>query len=103
MYSKLQLPLLLSLLALPVPASSAQPDQKTLDAACEAARQVKIEKDKIFLVQECVEKKLQSDRAACEKFYADHGAQAGRRAPLYYDLPECVAAFKNKNSGSRRR
>lgn len=103
MHSKPRLVLFLSLLVLPGLATSAPPNQEALDAACEAARQVKIEKDKVFLVEECVEKKLQRDRASCERFYADHGAQSGRRAPLYYDLPECVAAFENREGGSRRR
>ena len=103
MSAKLRLPLLLSLLVLPALASSAQPSQDALDAACETARRTRIEKDKVVLVQECVDKKLQQDRAACEKFYADHGARRGKRPPLYYDLPECVAAFEYRESGSGRR
>jgi hypothetical protein len=43
-------------------------------------------------------------RAECERFYADYGARMGGRAPLFYDLPECVAAFEflqgNDRAGS---
>jgi hypothetical protein len=31
-------------------------------------------------------------------FYSDFGAQSGHRAPLFYDLPECVKAFEYQNS-----
>ena len=44
----------------------------------------------------------QADRKACETFYADFGAQSGRRAPLFYDLPECVEAFEYQNSQRQR-
>ena len=40
--------------------------------------------------------------AACEAFYSDFGAQSGNRAPLFYDLPECVEAFDFQNSHRRR-
>ncbi len=34
----------------------------------------------------------------CQRFYSDYGARTGDRAPLYYDLPECVAAFEYRQS-----
>jgi hypothetical protein len=36
----------------------------------------------------------QPSREACEDFYADYGGRMGGRAPLFYDLPECVKAFE---------
>ena len=41
------------------------------------------------------------DRAYCERFYADYGAATGNRGPLFYDLPECEAAFDYQNSQRR--
>ena len=48
---------------------------------------------KAQFVEECVANKEKSSREHCERFYADYGNQMGGRAPLFYDLPECVAAF----------
>ena len=72
--------------------------QAELDALCEAARQKKITVERARLVDECVEKKQRSDRAACERFYADYGARSGNRPPLFYDLPECEEAHKFRTS-----
>lgn len=69
-------------------------EQAKLDAACEAAREKKLAPLRAGFIEECVEKKQRPDRAACERFYADFGNQSGRRAPLFYDLPECVKAFE---------
>ncbi len=63
-------------------------------AACEAAREKKLAPLRAGFIEECVEKKQRPDRVACERFYADFGNQSGRRAPLFYDLPECVKAFE---------
>jgi len=41
-------------------------------------------------------------RAYCERFYADFGAQSGKRAPLFYDLPQCVYAFEFRRRNARR-
>jgi len=77
--------------------------QAQLDAACEAAREAKLAPLRQQFVDECVENGDQPDRKACEAFYADYGAQSGRRAPLFYDLPECVEAFEYQNSERKRR
>jgi hypothetical protein len=69
-------------------------EQAKLDSACEAARQKMLAPMRAEYIDECVEKKQRSDRASCERFYADFGNQSGRRAPLFYDLPECVKAFE---------
>ena len=81
---------LMILVALPTQAS----EQAKLDAACEAAREQKLAPMRAGFIEECIEKKQRPDRAACERFYADFGNQAGNRAPLFYDLPECVKAFE---------
>ena len=72
--------------------------QAELDAACESARQRKIAVERAKAVEECVELKQRSDRAACERFYADFGERVGGRPPLFYDLPECVAAHEFRTS-----
>lgn len=76
--------------------------QAELDAACEAAREKKLAPLRKQFIEECVEKKEQPSRQACETFYADYGAQSGNRAPLFYDLPECVEAFEYQNSQRQR-
>ena len=75
----------------------AEAEQARLDQACEDARQKILSVERAQLVEECVAKKFpRNDRAGCERFYADHGAAAGGRAPLYMNLPECVAAHDNR-------
>jgi hypothetical protein len=68
--------------------------QAELDAACEEARERRLAPERERFIEECVAKEQKPDRAACERFYSDYGAQSGKRAPLYYDLPECVEAFE---------
>jgi len=77
-------------------------EQARLDAVCEQAREKKLAPMRAQFVEECVQNKEQADRKACETFYADFGAQSGRRAPLFYDLPECVEAFEFQNSQRQR-
>jgi len=82
------------LVALPAHANKQRDgEQAKLDAACETARQEKLAPMRAGFIDECVEKKQRPDRASCERFYADFGNQSGNRAPLFYDLPECVKAF----------
>ena len=76
--------------------------QAKLDAACEQAREVKLAPMREKFIEDCVRNKEQPDRRSCEVFYADFGAQSGRRAPLFYDLPECVEAFDFQNSQRQR-
>jgi hypothetical protein len=77
--------------------------QARLDAACEAAREEKLAPMREGFVEECVREGHQRSREACEDFYADFGAQSGNRAPLFFDLPECVEAFDFQNSQRRSR
>jgi hypothetical protein len=67
--------------------------QAKLDAACEAARQEKLAPLRRKYTQQCVANKELPSREECERFYADYGERTGRKAALFYDLPECVAAF----------
>jgi hypothetical protein len=76
--------------------------QAELDAACEAAREKKLAPMREQYIEECVKNGEQPDRRSCEVFYSDFGAQSGNRAPLFYDLPECVEAFDFQNSQRRR-
>jgi len=76
--------------------------QAELDAACEAAREAKLAPLREKFVAECVRNGEQPDRQFCETFYADYGARSGNRAPLFYDLPECVEAFEFQNSQRQR-
>lgn len=77
--------------------------QAELDAACEAAREEKLAPMREQHIENCVKNREQRDRQACEVFYSDFGAQSGNRAPLFYDLPECVEAFDFQNSQRRSR
>ena len=70
--------------------------QAELDAACEAAREAKLAPLRAQYIEECVAKEQRQDRAACERFYADYGSRSGDRAPLFSDLPECVAAHNHR-------
>ena len=72
--------------------------QAELDARCEAARQRAISQAKSTYIEECVREGQRPDRAACERFYANYGERAGNRAPLFYDLPACVAAHDYRSS-----
>ena len=77
--------------------------QAELDAACESARDAKLHTLRSGYVEECVRDEGK-ERTYCEKFYADHGAGTGNRGPMFYDLPECEAAFeyqKSQRSSSR--
>ena len=82
---------------------AAEAEQAQLDQACEDAREKKLAPERAALIEECVANRFpRPDRAGCERFYADHGnATAGGRAPLYMDLPECVAAHENRQGGRR--
>jgi hypothetical protein len=85
---------IMALTMLVAPPIFAKSEQAKLDAACEAAREKKLAPLRAGYIEECIEKKQRPDRAACERFYADFGNQSGNRAPLFYDLPDCVKAFE---------
>ena len=96
-------PMLCLMLATDAPADRNRDEkQAKLDAACEEAREVKLAPMREKFVEECVTEGQQRDRESCEDFYADFGAQSGNRAPLFFDLPECVEAFEFQNSQRQR-
>ncbi len=74
--------------------------QQSLDAQCEAARELKLAPERANYIEECVREKIKDSRKECERFYSDYGAQSGPTPPLYYDLPACVKAFEfRQNNG----
>jgi hypothetical protein len=86
---------LLLLLADPVLAKESRDEkQARLDAVCEVERQKKLAPMRAGFVEECVANKALPSRDACVTFYADYGNRMGGRAPLFYDLPDCVIAFE---------
>ena len=79
--------------------------QAALDAVCEAARERQLAPMRAYYIEQCVQqrRRVSGDvRAQCERFYADFGQQSGNRAPLFYDLPECVYAFEFRRGNARR-
>ena len=82
--------------------SDRESTQSQLDAECEAARERKLAPERASYIEECVRDKVKDSRETCERFYRDYGARSGNRAPLYYDLPECVRAFESSRSTRRR-
>jgi hypothetical protein len=87
--------LLVSILISPTLAKeSREGKQARLDAACEVERQKKIAPMRNKYTAECVSNKELPSQQECERFYADYGERMGGRAPLFYDLPECVTAFE---------
>ncbi len=103
-HSGILLPAVATILLCGVPVGSAtagedrEQKQAELDAACEQAREQVLKPLREQYVEQCVRNGEQDSREACEVFYSDYGAQSGNRAPLFYDLPECVAAFDYQNS-----
>jgi len=79
-----------------------QAKQAELDAACEAAREVKLAAVRLQLTEECAEKKWpRQDRASCERYYSDYGITTPHQVGLFYDLPECVKAHDYRTSYRR--
>ena len=79
-------------------AEDRQNKQAELDAACEAARQASLAPRKSEIYQECIDKFKKSAEVCEEEADGYNGNRVGR-SPLFYDLPECEAAFeyqKNK-------
>ena len=77
---------------------SREAKQARLDNACEAARQKMLAPMREQFVKECVASEELPSREECERFYADYGERMGGRAPLFFDLPECVTAFEFQQS-----
>ena len=98
MKSLILLVLILIVTAPALAKESREAKQARLDGVCEVARQEKLAPMRKQVVEECVANKELPNRAECERFYADYGERMGGRAPLFYDLPECVTAFEFQQS-----
>ena len=98
-YTSLMVVTLTLFLASPANAKESREEkQAKLDQACEVAREKKLAPMRKGFVEECVANKEQPNRNDCERFYADYGGRMGGRAPLFYDLPQCVEAFEYQQS-----
>jgi len=67
--------------------------QAELDGICEEARQRALLPTKKKIYQECLNKKIKGE-SECAQDADSYNGNRGAAAPLYYDLPECEAAFK---------
>jgi hypothetical protein len=72
-------------------------EQAGLDAACEAARQTALAPKRAALYQECIET-FNKSAEVCETEVADYNGNRVNAGPLFYDLPECEAAFEYRNT-----
>lgn len=76
-----------------------------LDRRCEAARAAKLAPIRAELIDKCV-RIDKRPRESCENEFAHHGdtkrtARGKAVAGLFYDLPECVAAFEARQKYRR--
>jgi hypothetical protein len=75
----------------------AQSEQAALDADCEAARQTALAPKRSEIYQECVDK-FKKSAEFCEQDAAGYNGNRVNGSPLFYDLPECEAAFEYRNA-----
>lgn len=80
------------------PTAEQRATQSELDAACEVARQKNIAVEQAREIERCLKDNEAPDRASCEELYKYYGEATGNRPALFYDLPECKAAHKFRNS-----
>lgn len=73
-----------------------QSEQAELDAACEAARQTALAPKRSEIYQECIDK-FKKSAEVCEKEADGYNGNRVGASPLFYDLPECEAAFEYRN------
>ncbi|MCK6371362.1 MAG: hypothetical protein L6Q83_08585 [Gammaproteobacteria bacterium] len=95
-----------AILLITLPAVADEPTLEELEAACEAARQAKLEPLREQEIAKCKADR-HNDPAWCERFYRGYGEGGrhfdGRPIPrLFDDLPECVAAHEARRRKSRR-
>ena len=74
---------------------------EALDRRCEGAREAMIAPLRKAEIERCIETGT-GDRAWCETFWADYGepvyTASGTFTPgMFYDLPECVDAWNERN------
>ena len=78
-------------------APAVEQDQAAMDAACQSARQEQLAPLREQSLQQCLTQG-EKDKATCEAEAANYGERVGIRQAMFYDLPECEAAFNNKRS-----
>jgi nanoRNase/pAp phosphatase (c-di-AMP/oligoRNAs hydrolase) len=103
---------LLLTLATALPALSQAASLELLEQQCEKAREAKIAPLREAAIERCISARRSSrSPAACERIYADFGqgggtVDGGFRAPMFIDLPPCVAYFdardQQRRNSSRR-
>lgn len=75
---------------------SAEELQAELDRRCEDARELKLAPIRADIFAECLEKK-QGDETFCRRYADGYNGNRIGGSPRFYELPECQAAFKNRN------
>lgn len=98
----------LALLAAPVALAQSDAELKRLDELdrrCEAARAAKLAPIRAELIDKCV-RIDKRPREVCEAEFANYGdtkrtAHGKAVGGLFYDLPECVAAFEARSQYRR--
>lgn len=73
-------------------ADSTKAQQKKLDNACEAARQIALKPRKQEIYQECITKFKKSESNCQQEANAYNGNRING-APMFYELPACEKAF----------
>jgi len=76
-----------------VSANERETKQAKLDLACEQARQIALAPRKLEVYEECINK-FKKDEEYCLKQGDEYNGNRINAGPLFYDLPECEAAFK---------
>jgi hypothetical protein len=76
-----------------------QDSQMELDRKCEDARQTALTPLKQDIFEECLGKG--KEKSVCKIEADEYDGARANRGPMFYDLPECEAAFNyKKNNGS---
>jgi hypothetical protein len=76
-------------------------EQARLDRACEAARSEALAPIREEIREECLAAGKPTDFCARDAAGYDGARPGPGRAPLFYDLPECVDAFEHQQSPRR--
>lgn len=71
-------------------------EQKKLDQACEAARDIALKPRRKEIYQEC-RQKFKKSEAVCEGEAKTYNGNRIGGAPLFYELPACEKAFSHRN------
>jgi len=74
--------------------------QAELDYACEEARQIALAPRKFEVYKECINK-FKKDKEYCLTQGDNYNGERVNASPLFYDLPECEVAFKNRSKQRR--